>query len=117
MASVSFEEFTFDGQQNTQNLGFGWDAPFPLALQAVPASPDLALTDYIQAVQELAASGKLLELVNQHGGAVLLRGVPIQTPQDYSEVAHAFGFRAHEEVGRPPMRTVLAKNVKTANEG
>lgn len=48
---------------------------------------------------------------------MLFRGLPIQTPDDYSEIAHAFGFSAHEEVGRPPIRTVVAKNVKTANEG
>lgn len=113
---VSFEEFTFEGQQRTKALGFDWDAPFPLALKAV--TPKTAtLQDYIEAIRELSASGKLHKLVNQHGGAVLIRGLPIKNPQDYSDVAHAFGFRAHEEVGRPPMRTVLAKNVKTANEG
>lgn len=113
---VSFEEFAFEGQQNTKTLGFGWDASFPLALKAV--TPRTAtLQEYIEAIKRLAVSGKLPELVKQHGGAVLIRGIPINSPQDYSDVAHAFGFRAHEEVGRPPMRTVLAKNVKTANEG
>lgn len=32
-------------------------------------------------------------------------------------MAHAFGFKVHEEVGRPPNSTVLAKNVETVNEG
>lgn len=61
--------------------------------------------------------GELDRLVKRHGGALIIRGLPIKTPEDYSKVAHAFGFVAHEEVGRPPIRTVLAKNVKTANEG
>lgn len=117
MASqISFNEFTFEGQQSTKNLGFDWDAPFPLALQA--ASPSSAtLQDYIDALKELTKSRKIFDLVKKHGGAVLIRGLPIDNAQDYSDAAHAFGFRAHEEVGRPPARTILAKNVKTANEG
>ncbi|KAF7557798.1 hypothetical protein G7Z17_g406 [Cylindrodendrum hubeiense] len=117
MAShVTFEEFAFVGQQSTEQLGFGWSAPFPLALKTV-ASPQASLGDFVDTIKEFSTSGKLFELVKRHGGAVLIRGLPIKSPQDYSEIAHAFGFRAHEEVGRPPMRTVLAKNVKTANEG
>ncbi|KAJ4423027.1 hypothetical protein N0V82_002294 [Gnomoniopsis sp. IMI 355080] len=56
-------------------------------------------------------------LICKPGGALLIRGLPIHTADDYSEIAHSFGFVAHEEVGRPPIRIVLAKNVKTANEG
>ncbi|KPM38724.1 hypothetical protein AK830_g7842 [Neonectria ditissima] len=113
---VTFDKFAFAGQQDTAHLGFGWSAQFPLALKAV-ASPEAPLDDFVNAVRELSSSGKLFELVKQHGGAALIRGLPIRNPQDYSEIAHAFGFKAHEEVGRPPMRTVLAKNIKTANEG
>ena len=117
MASlVSFEQFTFEGQQNTKTLGFNSDASFPLALKAL-SEDQVTLAASIEAIKELSASGKLFELVKEHGGAVLFRGLPLNTPQDYSDLAHAFGFRAHEEVGRPPMRTVLAKNIKTANEG
>lgn len=113
---VLFEEFTFQGQQSTKTIGFEWDAPFPLALKTVSREkPTLAAS--IEAFRELSTSGKLLELAKNHGGAILIRGLPIDTPQDYSDLAHAFGFQAHEEVGRPPIRTVLAKNVKTANEG
>lgn len=116
MAAITFEDFTFEGQQSTKTLGFDWDAPFPLALKA-NAEGSATLQDYVTALKQLSESGKIFELVRKHGGAVLIRGLPIKTPQDYSELAHAFGFRAHEEVGRPPMRTVLAKNIKTANEG
>ena len=114
---ISFQEFSFAGQQSTKTLGFEWDASFPLALQAVSSAEETTLKASIDALKELAQSGEVQQLSKQHGGAILFRGLPIKTPQDYSEVAHAFGFRPHEEVGRPPMRTVLAKNVKTANEG
>ncbi|KAH6692453.1 hypothetical protein F5X68DRAFT_250655 [Plectosphaerella plurivora] len=114
--NITFNEFTFAGQQSTAALGFPWDAPFPLALRAKSSEP-ASVQDYVDALKELASSGKIFELVQRHGGALLIRGLPIKTPQDYSELAHAFGFDAHEEVGRPPMRTVLAKNIKTANEG
>ncbi|KAH6871419.1 hypothetical protein B0T10DRAFT_568331 [Thelonectria olida] len=115
-SSVTFEEFDFAGQQNTGDLGFEWNAPFPLALRAV-SSLHASLDDYVKALEELSTSGGIFDLVRRHGGAVLIRGLPITSPEDYSRLAHAFGFRAHEEVGRPPVRTVLAKNVKTANEG
>jgi hypothetical protein len=113
---ITFEPFAFDGQKSTKSLGFDWEASFPLALETKASSP-AALSDYVAALKELTTSGDLFRLVRQHGGAVLIRGLPIHTPQDYSDLAHAFGFAGHEEVGRPPMRTVLAKNVKTANEG
>ncbi|KAI1382668.1 Clavaminate synthase-like protein [Hypoxylon trugodes] len=110
------EAFTFAGQQDTINLGLDTSAPFPLALKPADGwSP--TLEESIQTIKKLSESGELFEKVKKHGGAVLIRGLPIKTPQDYSDVAHAFGFAAHEEVGRPPLRTVLAKNVKTANEG
>lgn len=119
-SNISFEKFSFPGQQRTLDLGYSWDADFPLALRVGPSpanSVGPTVTESIQALKDLTASGKLKEIVRQHGGAVLIRGLPITTPQVYSDIAHAFGFRAHEEVGRPPLRTVLAKNVKTANEG
>ncbi|KAI0418619.1 hypothetical protein F5X98DRAFT_386092 [Xylaria grammica] len=110
-----FEEFNFTGQQDTAEFGLR-GAPFPLALK--PADDwKPTLTETIDTIKRLIQSEDLLGRVREHGGAVLLRGLPIKTPQDYSEVAHVFGFEAHEEVGRPPLRTVLAKNVKTANEG
>jgi hypothetical protein len=114
--SHAFESFTFEGQQDTAKLGLGGSAKFPLALK--PAGDwKPTLQESIQTIKQLSESGEIFKQVQQHGGAVLIRGLPITSAQDYSEVAHAFGFPAHEEVGRPPIRTVLAKNVKTANEG
>jgi hypothetical protein len=116
-ASVAstWEPFIFEGQQDTSTFGLGWSAPFPLALHVKTGKIDL--TASIELIRSFVGSGELHRLVKHHGGAVLIRGLPLSTPDDYSKVAHAFGFRPHVEVGRPPLRTVLAPNVKTANEG
>lgn len=118
MANVqsNFHEIPIEGQQNTANFGFAHSQTFPLALQANKGwNP--TLEEAISHIKHLSQTGELLNLTQQHGGAILLRGLPITSPDDYSRIAHAFGFAAHEEVGRPPIRTVLAPNVKTANEG
>ena len=110
------EEFSFEGQRSTSTLGHQDNRAFPLALRVDPDwRPTVSqAADHIRA---LSTSGAIFDAVQQHGGALLIRGLPIQSADDYSLIAHAFGFEAHEEVGRPPVRTVLAKNVKTANEG
>lgn len=111
-----FEPFSFEGQKDVQSFAPLPSATFPLALR--PAGDwEPSLQESVDAIRQLASSGELKRLSQEHGGALLIRGLPIRTPKDYSDVAHAFGFVAHEEVGRPPVRTVLAKNVKTANEG
>ncbi|KAJ4546195.1 hypothetical protein HRR77_004731 [Exophiala dermatitidis] len=130
--SWPFEEFTFPGQQITSDFGYGYGNPaqttsspkvqqqpklFPLALKPSAEWTPETIDDAVEAITTLRESGALLDLVKEHGGAILFRGLPIKTALDYSRVAHAFGFRPHEEVGRPPLRTVLAPNVKTANEG
>lgn len=108
--------FTFAGQQDTSPFLPLPSAAFPLALQPSPGWTP-TLQEAIDSIRDLARTGELKQLIQKHGGALLVRGLPIKTADEYSEVAHAFGFVAHEEVGRPPVRTVLAKNVKTANEG
>lgn len=112
----NFHELSFDGQQRTATFGYKQDHAFPLTLQT---NPDWTPTvsEAVTHLTSLSKSGTLFDLVRQHGGALLIRGLPITTAEEYSRIAHAFGFAAHEEVGRPPIRTVLAKNVKTANEG
>ncbi|KAL2207086.1 Clavaminate synthase-like protein, partial [Sarocladium strictum] len=110
-----FEPFIFEGQQNTTDFGLQWSARFPLALHVQDVGDSIPASN--AKLRELTESGELRRLVRQHGGAILFRGLPLKTPDDYSKVAHAFGFRHHIEVGRPPLRTLLAPNVKTANEG
>ncbi|KAF8912284.1 hypothetical protein CPB85DRAFT_1508865, partial [Mucidula mucida] len=51
-------------------------------------------------------------------GAVVFRGFGVETAEAFSR----FGFATkvgppHDEVGRPPVRTIYAENVVTANEG
>ncbi|KAJ5893243.1 Clavaminate synthase-like protein [Penicillium taxi] len=112
-----FREFSFPGQQDTAGFGLPSVASFPLGLHPREENSQASLADHIQAIETISKSGDFFKLVQQHGGAVLIRGLPIKTAQDYSQIAHAFGFSAHDEVGRPPLRTVLALNIKTANEG
>lgn len=116
MAKNSFQTFSFKGQQNTARLGFDHSASFPLALRPAGAW-EPTLDEAVEAIRQFSESGDIFRQVQHHGGALLIRGLPINTAENYSKIAHAFGFPPHEEVGRPPLRTVLAKNVKTANEG
>ncbi|KUI61243.1 hypothetical protein VP1G_08419 [Cytospora mali] len=110
------EPFSFEGQKDIQAFTSLPSGAFPLALQP-EGDWRPTLQESVDAIRQLATSGELKRLSQEHGGALLLRGLPIRSAEDYSEIAHAFGFVAHEEVGRPPIRTILAKNVKTANEG
>ncbi|KAJ4295567.1 hypothetical protein N0V90_007580 [Kalmusia sp. IMI 367209] len=118
MASTltNFEEVSFPGQQHTSKFGYSADLAFPLALETKP-NYNPTVDEARAHLSTLSQNGDLFALLQSHGGAILLRGLPITTPNNYSRIAHAFGFAAHEEVGRPPIRTVLAPNVKTANEG
>ena len=111
---VTFEAFKFAGQQDTLTFGLPESAPFPLALRVQDTH---TIPQAVEAIKRFTQSGQLESLTEKHGGAILFRGLPLKTPSDYSKVAHAFGLRPHHEVGRPPLRTVLAPNVKTANEG
>ncbi|KAJ5354921.1 hypothetical protein N7541_005965 [Penicillium brevicompactum] len=109
-----YEPFRFDGQKDTRDFGLPWSAPFPAAIKVVDIE---TIPQAVSLIRTFSRSGQLRELVKSHGGAILIRGLPLKTPSDYSKVAHAFGLQPHVEVGRPPLRTVLAPNVKTANEG
>ncbi|KAF2680762.1 Clavaminate synthase-like protein [Lentithecium fluviatile CBS 122367] len=118
MASTlsDFDVISFPGQQRTSVFGYSEDHAFPLALKT-KTDWEPNLEEAVTRITSLSKSGDLFKLVRQHGGAVLFRSLPISSPHDYSCLAHSFGFVPHEEVGRPPIRTVLAPNVKTANEG
>jgi alpha-ketoglutarate-dependent taurine dioxygenase len=49
-------------------------------------------------------------------GALLFRGLPINNSEDFSNFAHAFGYRPHEVIGSIAKRPLLAPNVSLANE-
>jgi hypothetical protein len=113
-SDVPLEPFIFAGQKDTKDLGLPWSAPFPAALYATNIK---TIPEAISTLNTLTHTGQLRTLAKHHAGAILIRGLPIKTPHDYSAVAHTLGLQPHTEVGRPPLRTVLAPNVKTANEG
>ncbi|KAK0636765.1 hypothetical protein B0T17DRAFT_485930 [Bombardia bombarda] len=91
-------------------------ADFPLSLARTPTQPGAPLADVLAEIQNLAASGRIRSLLDHHG-AIYFQGLGLESPHDFSEFAHAFGWVAHEDIGNPVRRTVLAKNVATANEG
>lgn len=112
----NFDIVSFEGQQQTSTFGYERSHAFPLVLRTASNYHPL-LEEAVEHLESLSRSGNIFELLQQHGGALLLRGLPVKTAEDYSRIAHAFRFVPHEEVGQPPIRTVLAPNVKTANEG
>ncbi len=114
-----FEEFSLPGQKTTTSLSsaFPTSSSFPLAIRVRKSSQPVSLESAVSTLREISKTAALTKLSDAHGGAILIRGLPITSPDTYSQIAHAFGFSAHEEVGRPPQRTVLAENIKTANEG
>lgn len=87
--------------------------PFPLSLR--PA-PDSSLANITNEIRDLTASGHIRALLEGHG-AIYFQGLGLRDAHEFSKFAHAFGWKAHEEIGNPVRRTVLAKNVSTANEG
>lgn len=78
-------------------------------------------SNFRQHLEEVKATSRdaIVRLLQQHGGAIVLRGFGVSSAEEFSQLAHALrlGPRPHQEVGRPPRRTVLAKGVSTANEG
>ncbi|KAL5001089.1 hypothetical protein BDV10DRAFT_182651 [Aspergillus recurvatus] len=96
-----FSPFAFTSQRDTEDLGLPWSAPFPLALKA---TGEETIHQAVCAIRTFAESGQLRDLIKLHGGAILIRGLPIQTPQDYSSVAHALGAqRENRERGSPEL--------------
>jgi hypothetical protein len=79
---------------------------------------DLEVHEYVKSINAISPE-TTKQLLRRHGGALLLRGFKVSSAQEFSELAHALhlGPKPHQEVGRPPRRTVLAKGVSTANEG
>ncbi|KAK0643287.1 hypothetical protein B0T16DRAFT_391837 [Cercophora newfieldiana] len=86
---------------------------FPLSLRP---SNDSSFAEITTEIRDLAASGQIRTLLDKHG-AIYFQGLGLKDAHEFSKFAHAFGWKAHEDIGNPVRRTVLAKNVATANEG
>jgi hypothetical protein len=73
-----------------------------------PPSNTSDLPAAVKLVEQWAGSGELKEQLKQHGGALILRGLPLPTAHAFSQIAFAtkVGTKPHVEVGRPPKRTV-----------
>ncbi|OBR04849.1 Taurine catabolism dioxygenase [Colletotrichum higginsianum IMI 349063] len=87
---------------------------FPLSLAASHQNTHVAAL--VAEVEELSSSGKLRVLLDKHG-AVYFQNLGLESAEQFSQFAHAFGWTAHEDIGNPVRRTIHAKNVATANEG
>ncbi|KAF2011585.1 Clavaminate synthase-like protein [Aaosphaeria arxii CBS 175.79] len=86
--------------------------PFTLA----PVQSKTPLHDVIAEIQDLSKTGKIRSLLNTHG-AIFFKDLKIENAEQFSQFAHSFGYVPHEDIGNPVRRTILAKNVATANEG
>lgn len=87
---------------------------FPLALS--PSTPSASLEDKLAAIRDLVSTGQLPKVLSRHG-AIYFKDLGLSDAHEFSKFAHAFGWLPHEDIGNPVRRTILAKNVATANEG
>jgi hypothetical protein len=87
---------------------------FPLSLS--PSTTDAPLAALIEEIKELSSKGEIRRLLNIHG-AIYFQNLGLTSADEFSRFAHAFGYVPHEDIGNPVRRTILAKNVATANEG
>ncbi|TDZ22298.1 Clavaminate synthase-like protein [Colletotrichum orbiculare MAFF 240422] len=88
---------------------------FPVSL--APAEPGAVnIADLVAEVERISASGKLRDLLDTHGG-IYFQNLGLQSAEEFSCFAHAFGWTPHEDIGNPVRRIIHAKNVATANEG
>ncbi|GJN91803.1 hypothetical protein Rhopal_004826-T1 [Rhodotorula paludigena] len=103
--------------QHTLPVEVFGEAAFPGVYHLSQPTVDLDVA--LATLSTWAESGELKKQLVAHGGALLLRGLPLPTPHEFSQAMFAskVGTVPHVEVGRPPKRTVLAPAVSTANEG
>ncbi|CAH0057250.1 unnamed protein product [Clonostachys solani] len=96
------------------------DLPFGLQVKASTGAPP-PVEDSVEALREHAASGKIQELLDQYGGAVLIRGYGQPSAETSAELVstteQARGYHPHEQIGLIGKRNEVAKNVWIANEG
>ncbi|KAK7095320.1 uncharacterized protein [Littorina saxatilis] len=84
--------------------------PFPLTLGTE------ALTDLPSALEWVQNQKSTTDELLVENGAIVFRGFPIKTPQDFDSFVKAFGGEPLEYVGGAAPRTVVTGNVFTANE-
>ncbi|KAJ9139516.1 Clavaminate synthase-like protein [Coniochaeta hoffmannii] len=87
---------------------------FPLSL--TPSQADSSIEDLLAAARDLSETGQLSNILAKNG-AIYFQNLGLKDAHEFSKFAHAFGWLPHEDIGNPVRRTILAKNVATANEG
>jgi hypothetical protein len=113
-----FQPFDLDSS-NQRQLG----APpppeksIPLALKpSQHRVENLRLEDIILAVKSLQSQNQLLTKQLALHGAILFRGLPIRSADDFSRFTFAFGFKPHEIIRIVVDRPILAPNIAPASE-
>lgn len=111
MAASAFRVVRYDP---TVKLQLQQQTDFPISL--APSDRDAKVDDIVAAARDLAVTGQVRNLLDKHG-AIYFQNLKLQDAHEFSKFAHAFGWLPHEDIGNPVRRTILAKNVATANEG
>ncbi len=105
--SIEMKPVSLPGQQTD------YDHAFPLSLQCMtPGATLAAATDWVQAHRQ-----ELLEKASQHG-AILFRGLPLDSPEDCDAFATAFGLTnfPYIESLSNAVRVNYTKRIFSANE-
>ena len=113
MTSVAFRPASFSPAVELQ-APYPEETAFPLSL--TPIVMDIDRGKIISGIREVAETGAIRKLLNTHG-AIYFQNLGLKDADEFSKFTHAFGWVPHEDIGNPVRRTVLAKNVATANEG
>lgn len=86
--------------------------PFSLA----PSNSTTSAAELSDSIKNLTKSGRAQEILNAFG-AIYFQNLKLETAEQFSDFAHAFGWKPHEDIGTTVRRIVHAKNVSIANEG
>jgi len=116
--SLIFESFDLPST-NQRILGAPHpkDTVTPLALRpSIHEDDSITLDAVVATVKSLQAQDRFLTKKLAQHGTLLFRGLPINSAQDFSRFAHAFGYSPHEIIGIVVDRPLLAPNVAPANE-
>lgn len=115
---LSFEPFSLpSSNQRVLTSPHEPETVIPLALKPA-ARTDAApptLEQAIDSIKFLAKAGELDTKLARHG-TLLFRDLPINDAKEFSDFAHAFGYKPHEIIGIVVDRPLLAPNVAPANE-
>lgn len=117
-APLVFESFSLPST-NQRILGHPHtkDTVTPLALKpSTFKGIQPSLDSAISTIKEFQEKERLFTTKLAQHGTILFRGLPINSADEFSKFAHAFGYSPHEIIGIVVDRPLLAPNVAPANE-